>query len=138
MWAAGRDGRCADGRRRLADVSDPSIRILNELGNGWTADVHPDDIERCLDIYSQAFNRREPFQMEYRVRRDGVAYRRVLDTGVPRFAGDRFSGYVGSTVDVAELTSSRTYVNITQLVADTHEGSGRDRRDAFASVVVNR
>lgn len=72
-------------------------------GNGWTGDLHPDDYQYCLETYNAAFDRREKFLMEYRLRRHDGAYRWLLDTGIPRFADDHsFLGYIGSCIDITE------------------------------------
>jgi PAS domain S-box-containing protein len=73
------------------------------LGEGWADSIHPEDFERSWETYAKAFDRREPFRMEYRVRgRDGE-YRWVSDTGVPRYdEHGLFAGYVGSAIDVTE------------------------------------
>jgi PAS domain S-box-containing protein len=73
------------------------------LGEGWADSIHHDDRERSWNTFANAFDRREPFQMEYRVRRHDGEYRWVTDAGVPRFneAGS-FEGYIGSVVDVTE------------------------------------
>ncbi len=77
--------------------------IADELGNGWTANIHPDDKERCLNIYSVNFDRRKEFTIEYRLKRKDGKYRWILDTGVPRFTTDNeFLGYVGSSMDITE------------------------------------
>jgi len=74
-----------------------------ELGTGWAEGIHPDDLGRFVDTCKQAFDRRQPFRMEYRLRRHDGEYRWILDIGVPRFNQDHsFVGYIGSCVDVTE------------------------------------
>ena len=75
-----------------------------ELGEGWAKGVHPDDLDRCMATYSDSFDTRSSFKMEFRLRRADGEYRWVLDEGVPRFMSDRtFAGYIGSTVDITEI-----------------------------------
>ncbi len=74
-----------------------------ELGNGWTEGVHPEDLQKCFDTYVQAFDAHEKFTIEYRLQRYDGEYRWVLDLGVPRFNQDgSFAGYIGSCVDVTD------------------------------------
>lgn len=75
--------------------------MQQEYGNGWAEGVHPDDFDRCLQIYTANFARRTPFEMEYRLRRFDGEYRWILDRGAP-FSDDHgvFAGYIGSCVDV--------------------------------------
>jgi PAS domain S-box-containing protein len=77
--------------------------IEAELGNGWAEGVHPDDLKACLDAYTQAFDQRQSFKMQYRLRRCDGEYRWILDTAVPRFEPDgSFAGYIGSCIDVTD------------------------------------
>ena len=74
-----------------------------ELGDGWADLIHPDDVGRCLRTCKSAFAAREPFSVEFRVRRHDGEYRWLLDSGVPRFtASGEFLGYIGSAIDVHE------------------------------------
>ena len=74
-----------------------------ELGNGWAEGVHPDDFQGCIDSYVRAFDAREKFTIEYRLRRFDGEFRWLLDIGVPRFSQDgSFAGYIGSCVDVTD------------------------------------
>jgi two-component system CheB/CheR fusion protein len=72
-----------------------------ERGNGWAEGVHPDDFNRCLDIYVTSFDQRVPFTMEYRLKRHDGQYRWILDNGVPRYSPEgEFLGYIGSCIDI--------------------------------------
>lgn len=74
-----------------------------ELGRGWADGVHPEDFDRCLKTYTEAFDRREPFQMEYRLHKANGQYGWLLDHGVPRFLPNgEFAGYIGSCIDLTE------------------------------------
>lgn len=75
--------------------------LEQELGNGWTNNIHPDDSDRCLGTYTSAFDSRIAFEMDYRLKRSDGEYRWIYDVGVPRFTPDgEFLGYVGSCFDV--------------------------------------
>jgi PAS domain S-box-containing protein len=77
--------------------------MAEEHGYGWAEGVHPDDFERCVATYNDAFDRREGFRMDYRLRRHDGKYRILDDAGVARFAGDgTFLGYIGACTDVTE------------------------------------
>ena len=79
-----------------------------QLGDGWSQGVHPDDLQRCLHTYREAFDARQAFRMEYRLQRFDGEYRWVLDTGVPRFRSDgTFEGYIGSCIDITDRQRSR-------------------------------
>jgi signal transduction histidine kinase len=56
-----------------------------------------------VEVYAAAFDRRVPFELEYRLRRRDAEYRWIFDQGVPRFHADgAFAGYIGSGFDVTE------------------------------------
>ena len=71
--------------------------------SAWGDAIHPQDAGRSVEVYTAAFDRRVPFELEYRLRRRDAAYRWIVDQGVPRFHADgAFAGYIGSAVDVTE------------------------------------
>jgi PAS domain S-box-containing protein len=77
--------------------------LVEELGNGWADGVHPEDLRAFLDTYTRAFDARQSFKMQYRLRRHDGEYRWFFDTGVPRLDGnDSFAGYIGSCIDITD------------------------------------
>ncbi|HEX9950497.1 MAG TPA: PAS domain-containing protein [Rubricoccaceae bacterium] len=80
-----------------------------ELGNGWTEGIHPDDLGRSMEVYTSHFDRREPFEMEYRLCYHNAEYRWLVDRGSPRFAPDgTFLGYIGSCFDIHKRKLAET------------------------------
>lgn len=101
IWMSDEDKRCVYFNQRWLNFTGRPLEA--ELGNGWAESVHPEDLDRCMDTYTEAFDRRQPFHVEYRLRRYDGEYRWVLDSGVPRFHSDgAFAGYIGSAVDVTD------------------------------------
>ena len=85
--------------------------VEQEAGDGWIDGVHPDDLERSHFIYNAAFEKREGFRIEYRLRRADGEYRLILDTAAPRFAADgSFAGYVGSAIDITDFKHTQEHL----------------------------
>jgi PAS domain S-box-containing protein len=110
------------------------------LGDGWSRVVHAEDLARWLDTCVRAFDTRQPFEVEYRMRRRDGEYRWVLDRAAPRFAPQgRFLGYAGVVIDIderkrAELALARALERERRLRASMEE-SGR-AKDAFVASVL--
>lgn len=101
LWMAGTDGLCTFFNQTWLDFTGRPLE--KELGVGWAENVHYEDFERCMNTYVQAFNERQKFEMEYRLRRRDGVFRWILDRGSPRYApGGAFAGYIGSCVDITE------------------------------------
>jgi two-component system sensor kinase FixL len=102
IWMSGVDKLCTFFNR--AWLKFTGHRLEQEMGNGWAKGVHPDDLQRCLKIYTEAFDARQRFVMQYRLRRHDGEYRWVSDNGVPHYDAQRnFAGYIGSCLDITEL-----------------------------------
>jgi PAS domain-containing protein len=91
IWRSGPDKQCDWFNKPWLDFVGRTMD--GELGNGWAENVHPEDFERCLDIYVNSFDARKPFSMIYRLRRAGGMYRQILDNGAPFCRGGEFARY---------------------------------------------
>jgi len=101
IWMAGTDRLCTYLNQPWLEFTGRQLE--EELGNGWVEGVHNEDVTRCLETYTQAFDQRQSFSMEYRVRRNDGEYRWIFDTGVPRFNRDSsFAGYIGTCLDITD------------------------------------
>jgi PAS domain S-box-containing protein len=138
IWMSDQTKGCTYFNKKWCDFSG---RPLSELtGDGWAQDVHPDDIAGCLKTYTEAFDARQPFVMEYRLRRHDGEYRWLIDNGVPRWIeGTSFAGYIGSCIDNTERKQAediqRSYAHRLiereenlrkRIAAELHDGLGRD------------
>ena len=148
IWMAGTDKMCNYFNRPWLDfVGEP---LSEQLGNGWLKAVHPDDGSTCFRTYVDAFDQREPFEMQYRLRRHDGEYRWVLDFGVPRLNSDRsFAGYIGSCIDITERKQAEeALATIGRRLIEAHEEErtwiGRELHDdinqqlALLSVELDR
>ena len=100
VWMAGPDALRTFFNRRWLEFT--GCALAEELGAGWISSVHPDDRASCVDTYRRAFEAREQFTMEYRLRRADGVYHWLLDTGVPHWEQGVFAGYLGSCVDISD------------------------------------
>ena len=106
VWRSGRDARCDYFNRAWLEFT--GRRLVDEVGNGWAEGVHPEDRERCVRDYLEAFESRRPFALEYRLRHRDGGYRWIRDLGRPSYtASGEFTGYLGGCIDITEIRDSR-------------------------------
>ncbi len=101
IWRSGPDAKCDYFNKTWLQYTGRTLE--QELGDGWVEGVHSDDRAGSLKRYVDAFNIREPFAMEYRLRRHDGEYRWILDQGRPFLDPEgNFAGYIGSCMDITE------------------------------------
>ncbi|MFB2969409.1 PAS domain S-box protein [Aerosakkonema sp. BLCC-F183] len=101
IWTSGADKLCNYFNQVWLEFTGRHVE--QEQGYGWWEGVYPKDRQQCLDTYVKAFDARQKFEMEYRLRRADGKYRWILNTGVPRYYPDgSFAGYIGSAIDITD------------------------------------
>jgi len=106
IWVSGPDKACTWLNRRWIDFVGRTME--QELGSGWTDNVHPDDLSACLQVYTSAFEARRSFSVEFRLRRHDGEWRWILGKGMPTFGADgAFKGFLGSSLDVTEQNQAK-------------------------------
>lgn len=101
IWMAGPDGRCTYVNQTWLRFTGRSLE--DEVGDGWQASVHQEDLLEVVSTFQGYLERGEAFKREFRLRRHDGVYRWIVNTGVPRFTSDgKLVGYIGSCLDITE------------------------------------
>ncbi len=121
IWMAGTDRLCTYVNQPWLEFTGRPLEA--QLGDGWAQGVHQEDLKGCLKVYSEAFDERQSFEMEYRVRRKDGEYRWILDIGVPRFnSGGNFAGYIGSCLDITDRKlAEEALASVGRRLIEAHE-----------------
>lgn len=98
IWRAKSDKTWDWFNKSWTDFTGKSQQQL--CGDGWTDDVHPEDVDGCIATVNKAFDDRVAFSHPYRIRRHDGEYRWLLDSGTPFNRKGHFAGYFGSCVDI--------------------------------------
>jgi PAS domain S-box-containing protein len=139
LWRARPDMSCEYLSRQWLDFT--GVAEENALGDGWSRSVHPEDLARWLDASVRSFDAREPFEIEYRLRRRDGEYRWVLDRALPRYSHDGvFLGFVGTCMDIherkrAEHELARSLERERKLRIATEEAASL--KDGFLTAVLS-
>ncbi len=117
IWMSGLDKRVIYFNTCWLDYTGRTME--QELGDGWVDGLHPEDIDRCLKTYSEAFDRREPFELEYRLRKGNGQYGWLHEGGAPRFLpGGTFAGYHGACIDITARKLAEENLQRTRFAMD--------------------
>jgi PAS domain S-box-containing protein len=101
IWMSAPDGACTFVNRAWIEFT--GVPLERQLGLGWTDCIHPDDRDSAATRYLAAMRSREPFKMEYRLRRTDGVYCWIFDHGVPRLDDSgALAGYIGSCMNLSE------------------------------------
>ncbi|HYG24120.1 MAG TPA: ATP-binding protein [Verrucomicrobiae bacterium] len=110
IWIAAPDKRCTWFNTAWLEFVGRTLE--NDLGSSLSLNVHPEDRERVEHQFNEAFDVRESFEMEFRLRRFDGEHRWILNRGTPVYDAGEFKGYIGSCVDVHERHLQRDHLEL--------------------------
>jgi len=100
VWISATDAMCSFFNRAWLEFR--GRRLDDEMGNGWTEGLHPDDRDLCLETYLKAFSARQPFRVQFRLQKSNGDYCWVEGTGTPRINQGVFTGFMGTAHDLSD------------------------------------
>ena len=101
IWLSGTDGLAAWFNQRWLTYTGRSL--AQALSGTWADRIHPQDLEHCRAGYSQAFEQRRAYTLEFRLQRADGQWGWIADQGIPRFDPDGcFEGFISYGWDITE------------------------------------
>lgn len=74
-----------------------------EIDDGWTSRIHPEDKDACLAKFIEALVTEQPFQCWFRLRRKDGEYRWMLANCTPKLTSSgRCDGYIAAATDITD------------------------------------
>lgn len=99
IWTAAPNGDLEYYNQRWYDYT--GMTFEQAKGWGWQPVLHPNDLQRCIDVWTNALRTGEPFQMELRLKRADGTHRWHLARGLPeRSSNGTVVRWVGTCTDV--------------------------------------
>ncbi len=101
IWIADVDGLFSFVNKVWLDYTGEKLGA--QLGMNWLKNVHPEDSDKLLSVYKEAFITREHFSAEFRLKRMNNEYQWMLINGSPRVSEQGiFTGFIGSCININE------------------------------------
>ena len=103
VWSALPDGQVDYSNRQFFNYTGVSADL--PASTRWQGTLHPEDRERCLEVWQHCLETLEPFEIEYRIRRgEDESYRWFSVQARPIYdAGGRIFKWYGTALDIHEI-----------------------------------
>ena len=130
VWGAGPDGGCDYFSTQWTNYTGVAESDL--LGWRWMETLHPDDREPTRQFWTESVAGRQPYDVEYRIRRSDGTYGWFKTRGTPiRNAEGRIVKWFGTCTDISDRKRAE------QALKD-HEAELRQARDLLEIKVMER
>jgi len=117
IWRSRTDKRIDYINKRWLEFTGKTLE--HELGDGRVESIHPDDLDTYVKKYAESFDKHEPFEIEYRLKRFDGEYRWIIDRAGPYYDLDgSFAGFVGACYDITEQKQARDVLKRYELLSE--------------------
>lgn len=101
IWMTNAAKACTWANKTFLEFTGRTLEQV--VGRAFEVVIHHDDLVSCMEQFDRCFDLRKEFEVECRVRRHDGRWRWWLNRGIPLYgAGNEFTGYIGSCVDVTD------------------------------------
>jgi PAS domain S-box-containing protein len=101
FWQSGIDGKIFYLNQFWLEFT--GLELADLYGNGWARQIHPNDLNKYLDIFHQAMIKRKAFTIDHRLRDFTGEYRWVMNNGFPHINDNgEFIGFRGFCIDITK------------------------------------
>lgn len=90
-----------------------------EVENGWDDGIYEKDLVKSVQVYTNAYEKRESFEIEYRRINCNGEYKWLFAKCIPRYEENIFVGYIGCCIDIDVRKKNETYLKIQYEVSKT-------------------
>jgi PAS domain S-box-containing protein len=130
VWGAGPDGGCDYFSTQWTNYTGVAENDL--LGWRWMETLHPDDREPTRQFWTESVAGRQPYDVEYRIRRSDGTYGWFKTRGTPiRDSDGRIVKWFGTCTDISDRKRA-------EQVLKEHEADLRQARDLLEMKVMER
>jgi PAS domain S-box-containing protein len=107
VWTCRSDGWCDYLSPQW--VAYTGLPAVDQLGSGWSEQIHPDDLSAAAAQWAWSVKSGEPFDAEYRIRRHDDIYRWFRTLAVPvRDESQQIVKWFGSNTDIDDRKRAET------------------------------
>ena len=125
VWTASPDGKLDYVNQRVCTYFGKEAEEV--LGDGWLSLLHPDDVERTIKVWTSTLESGDPYEIEFRLRRDDGEHRAHIGKAIPlRDESGAIVRWFGTNSDVADERTVRRLASIVESSDDAIFGVSLD------------
>jgi PAS domain S-box-containing protein len=117
IWILTKDRKIDYANKRLLKFA--GVETHQELDRVWMRLVHQEDLSACRHAIEKAFEKKEPFNFELRIKCSDGEFRWVANYTAPYHDADgNFAGYIGAFNDITEQKQAQDVLKKYEMISE--------------------